>query len=290
MIEVILDASQLETFEKCPYAWYLDHVCNLTTRRTNPAFSTGTFFHEALKYYYTRGISEPLDSLIKDTLLFAKDIAYSIEARTKYPEIYKDPKFFLERLRSYLFKYIDEDSVAKIIAVEKGFSWLLFEDNNRRYILEGMIDLVWEKKPTGFTVTDHKTQSRKYDKFEYNHQALNYLSFTRANYFEYNYIGLQDAESDNTFRRPIFKPAPGMLKQWQSDVKKTFDQMYHYKKTILELGGIPEEVYARRRAACTTQFGICAWHKLCLVPDDSKYRIAIEAHYKQKDTEWKAWS
>lgn len=185
----------------------------------------------------------------------------------------------------------------EIIAVEKGFSWLLYEDSTRRYILEGMIDLVSKKKPTGFTVTDHKTQSRLYDKYEYNHQALNYLNFTGASYFEYNYIGLQQESGINTFRRPIFKPAAGMLEQWKQDVKLTFDEMYSMVNNLGTRVVIPGSKYnppdslffPRRRSSCTTQFGTCAYHKRCQVPDNSKFVQIAESAYKEKDKRWIAW-
>lgn len=190
----------------------------------------------------------------------------------------------------YIYYWLHEDEPAQIIAVEQGFSWLLYESDNRRYILEGKIDLVWDKKPTGLTVTDHKTQSRKDDRWEFNHQVMNYLSFTKANYFEYNYIGLQDKLPDGGLRRNIYKPQPGMLEQWQKEVKNTFDQMATYlnKEPAMTIESM--ESFPRRRAACSNKYGTCAYYKLCSVPDDSKFIPVVFSAYKEKDEKWRAWT
>ena len=316
MIEVLLDASQLEVVESCTYKWFLDQVCNLTTRRTNPALSTGSFYHEVLKYYYSAPL-QPRSANIGPAMRFAERLAvatvltddlvmHKVE-RVGWPSVNKDPKFHLDRLRSYFVTHMNEDDTSEVIAVEKGFSTLLYEDSTRRYILEGMIDMVSIERDTGLTITDHKTQSRFYDKYGVNHQALNYLSFTKANYFRYNYIGLQDKQNENTFRRPIYKPPSGVIEQWKKDVKLTFDSLTSVIWTACDYLGVDPSklfeltneqrvalgtsgIFPRSRAACTTQFGICQFHKRCEVPDDSIYVPNVLTAYKEKELRWRAWS
>lgn len=287
MIEVILDASQIEVFEACPKKWYYDYVLNLTPKHPNPALSTGSYYHEILKYYY----SNKLD--LRGALLLAQELANGPE-NNKWPAVGAEPQFHYERLKNYLIKYRDEDETDEIIAVEQGFSTLLYEDNDRRYILEGMIDYIGIRKHMGLTIRDHKTQSRAYEKYEINHQVFNYMSFTGANYFEYNYIGLQDKITDATFRRLIYKPHPGMLEQWRTDVRRTFDQMFEYR---LECEGetwgkdkLESNDFPRRRAACDGKFGICQFEHICQVPDNSEYVGMVMSKYKQKDMAWKAWN
>jgi PD-(D/E)XK nuclease superfamily protein len=290
LIEVILDASQLEVIEKCPYNWYLSYIKHLETRRTNPALSTGSFFHECLKFYYGKG--QPLSNNIRETLLYARELACG-DARIRWPEVAKDPKFFLYRLKDCIYKWLEQDEAMEIIGVEKGFSTLLYENSRVRFILEGMIDLVSRKNIMGLTVTDHKTQSRYYEKYEYNHQIMNYMSFTGAEYFEYNYIGLQDTITKTTFFRPVFKPPEGMLAQWKQDVIHTFmgvaDMLERANLETFELLN-PSAYFPRRRSACDTKFGVCQFHKICQVPDDNPLQITTFSAYKEKDQQWKAWS
>lgn len=279
MIEVILDASQIEAFERCPKLWYYDYVLNLTTKHPNPALSTGSYYHEVLKYYYSNKLA------LRGTLLLAQELANGA-ASAKWPAVASDPTFHFERIKNYLMKYREEDETDGVIAVEQGFSTLLYEDNDRRYILEGMIDWIGTRRNMGLTIRDHKTQSRAYEKHEINHQVFNYMAFSGANYFEYNYIGLQDTISANTFRRLIYQPHPGMLKQWKWDVKCTFDQMAAYRSYLDEGGAVS---FPRRRAACEGKFGICQFHHICQVPDDSKFVPLVMGRYKQKDEIWRAW-
>lgn len=308
MIEIILDASQLEVFEPCPFKWYLSQAQNLETKRVNPALSTGSFYHECLKYYYGRACAEKiaLSDLIRPTIEYAKAIVgTSVYPRidfwgqphklcgAEYPMIKKDPAFYLKRLVDYLYFNLDDDENAELIAVEQGFTWLLHEDDEKRFLLEGMIDLVWKKKGMGLTITDHKTQSMAYEKYFFNHQALNYLSFTEADYFEYNFIGLQKEATIKTFRRPIFKPGPGVLAQWKRDVFKTFLEMYTYQKLQMDVHGMGDTTYVafpRRRSACKSEFGLCQFTKRCQEPDDSKFvRAIMSSVYKSKDEQWTAW-
>lgn len=311
MIEVILDASQLEAIERCPHLWFLDHHCNLTSVRTNPALSTGTFHHEINRFYYSADVKLRSDAFV-ETAKFAHSLSIATQMNDyfhkagvrsiKWPAVNAEPKFHVDRSLAGLIKWREEDDTSEVIAVEKGFSTLLYEDSTRRYILEGMIDLVSIEKRMGLTVTDHKTQSRFYDKYEYNHQALNYLSFTGAEYFRYNYIGLQDNVGANTFRREIWKPAPGMINQWRKDVFGTFDEVYNILKEVetykniagVNVAGLKIEnmgsAFRRRRHGCQGQFGICQFHKLCEVPDGSKWKPVVLTAYKQKEQVWKAWS
>lgn len=285
MIEIILDASQIETFEACPRKWYNDHVLNLTTPSTNPALSTGSWFHEVLRIYYEAGLeSPPISKHIRKAVDYAASLTTG-EASGRWPRVRKDPKFHMDRLRAYLVTHMNEDDAAEILFVEKGFSTLFYEDIERRYILEGTIDLGTVEKSMGFTITDHKTQIRAYEKYPNNHQCFNYLAFTGANYFRYNFIGQQETQNENTFRRPIFRPQPGQLEQWKRDVKRTFQEMERYVRA-----GLSDVLnYPKRLTQCQTKFGLCQFHKLCEIPDDSKWRPVILKSYKEKEA-WKPWS
>jgi hypothetical protein len=293
LVEITLDASQLEAFEPCPHKWYLDHKLSLTSVVTNPNLSTGTWYHEVLKFYYQTALDKkaaPSENL-KGTVAFAQTLIVTTEVTPElaalgvrsvdWPAVRKDPKFHLDRLKAYLIANIDWDDSLEIVAVEKGFSTILYEDAISRYILEGMIDLVAIAPKMGLVVIDHKTQSRHYGKYGYNHQALNYLSFTGASYFLYNYIGLQDSVSATTFRKELFRPYPGMLKQWREDVKNSFMEMEHY---------LGSSSFPRRRSACQTKFGVCQFHKLCEFPQNSPQQVVVLSHYKEKEKKWKAWA
>lgn len=287
MIEIILDASQIEIFEACPRKWYYSYVLNLVPHVPYSPFDIGSYYHECLRHYYTslRTYRNSSAILFQSIINFAKDdnlfTKYNINGM-------ENRLFHIKRLISYLNKYEDEDYTMDIIAIEQGFSYLLYEDNNRRYILEGKIDLVYNDPITKLTVMDHKTQARKSDRWEFNHQVCNYLNFTKANYFVYNYIGLQDSLPKDGLRREIYKPAEGMLDQWLTEVKLTFDQMYDY----LINGTKPDEYdMPRRRSACdSSKYGLCQYHKLCSVPDGSQWVEVVKSAYKEKDEVWRPWS
>lgn len=302
MIEICLDASQLETIEPCPRKWYYSYALNLIPNQSKRYFDVGSYYHEVLARYYglpLTGIKD-LTERLRQSLAFASE---SDLLRKFHIKDLDEQKFHRQRLLDYFATYMGEDEKMEPIAVEQGFSYLLYEDDSRRYILEGKIDLINKMMPYGLNVMDHKTQSRKDDRWEFNHQVCNYMSFmescgTPANYFIYNYLGLQDKIPPQGIRRVIYKPHPGMLDQWKKEVKLTFDAMYHARlqaESMHQDGNFnilaEADLYERRRSACdASKYGLCTYHKLCSVPDGSKWVPAVFSAYKEKEEKWLAWS
>lgn len=204
------------------------------------------------------------------------------------------PGFLIKRLQHYMIRWESEDESTESVAVEQGFSHLLYEDNQRRYILEGKIDHIAYRQGLGLIVEDHKTQSRAGERYELNHQVFNYYNFVKPEYFVYNYIGLQEKPNDKTFVRQIYKPHPGMIEQWKAEVMRTFDAMYSI--VTANAGYLPmiepvtELYYPRRRSSCDGKYGLCQFHNICAVPDDSKFKPAIIGSFKEKDLAWRAWT
>lgn len=319
MIEIILDASQLEVFEACPRKWYYSYIRNLVPIKSHQSFNIGSYYHEVFALFYSLPLGPshykdlPITKDLWKTWLAKIGIEKDFNTRLKiavdfaaHDALLKKynirdldaQKFHRKRIVDYLYKWISEDEQTEVIAVEQGFTWLLYEDSGRRFLLEGKIDFVGRNNKYGLFVMDHKTQSRFDDRFEFNHQVCNYMSHTKANYFVYNYIGLQDKLPKEGLRRIIYKPHPGMLDQWKFEVMQTFQQMYHYRDQLAEhedyriyLEIFENLVYPRRRAACdASKYGLCAYHKLCSVPDDSKWVKVVESAYKEKDEKWRAWT
>lgn len=300
MIEIILDASSLELFEPCPRKYYYDAILNLTTVRRRNAFDIGSYFHEVLAHYY----SSPLKDIPR--LRSAFDFSSQVQLFVKFGiKDIDEQKFYRRRIAEYFNFWDYEDQRLEFLAVEKGFSYLLYEDSSRRYILEGKIDLIGKGKPYGLFVMDHKTQSRKDDKYPYNHQVCNYMNYMRrqgkpADYFVYNYIGIQDNLPPDGMRRQIYAPPPGMLDQWEKEVKRTFDDLFDIMTKCNSNGMTNEkgeriivpdiEAFKRKRSACdSSKYGLCHFHKLCSIPDGSKWYEAVRKHYKEKEQRWRAW-
>jgi len=290
MIEITLDASQLELFEVCPRKWYYAHVLNLAPLQARRSFDIGSYYHDCLEFYYKL----PLQGITDITEKFKMVVDHSADENLL--NLYgikstEDRLFHRKRLIDYFAKWQDEDAALKMVAVEQGFSTLLYEDNYRRYILEGKIDIVAEDRQLGLFVMDHKTQARFDDRWEFNHQVCNYLSFTKANYFVYNYIGLQQSLPKEGMRRMIYKPHEGMLEQWRSEVLVTFEELYAYMQCQTDLYSGNEGKYPRRRAACdNSKYGLCQFHKICSIPDGSKWVPAVFSAYKEQEKRWRPWT
>lgn len=282
-VEVMLDASQLGAFEPCPRKWYYAYVKNWESRLYSRALNVGSYYHEVLAFHYSNPSNiKEYPARTNETLLFARreDLFKQFGIMLK-----EDRIFHLKRIQAYLFFWELEDQRATVVAVEKGFSRLLYESKDRRYILEGKIDLVVRRPNLGLCVEDHKTQSSRKDIWPVNNQVMNYFTYVKPDYFIYDYIGLADKINDKTFERKVFRPSLDQISQWEEDVIRAFDDMYSYVKA-----GGKECCFPRRRSACSATYGVCQFHKLCNVRDDSKFRPAMESAYKERDEKWRAWT
>lgn len=309
MIEIILDASQLDCFESCPRHWYYSYERNLIPNKARRAFDIGSYYHEVLAYHYLLYQSErsSLDPTLEqvpylkdDIQRFQATIDFSSKSELlKRFGIYnlEEIKFHRQRLITYFNKYGDRDEAIQVIAVEKGFSYILFENESRRFILEGKIDLILSEAE-GLCIMDHKTQSRKDNKWGYNHQVCNYLNFVRrtidkeASYFIYNYIGLQEILPPDGLRRMYYKCPQGMLDQWENEVLQTFEEMYHMRLYIETYSRSKYKIdaYPRRRSACdSSKYGRCPFYKACSVPDGSGWEPVVLSAYKEKEERWSPW-
>lgn len=284
MIELILDASQLTAFESCERSWYYSYHQHLTSKFRNKSLNLGSWYHDVLAYYYEQLPTLPILNSIPATLEYMQSPALL----TKYGIVDSATlKFHLKRMRDYLHHYMFTDEKIKVIAVEKGFSYLLYEDTDYRFILEGKIDLVAHIPTYGLTVWDHKTQSRKENRYPFNHQVMNYFNYVRPAYFIYNYIGLQENLSPGHLRREFWAPTSEQLEVWLSDVLGTFERVAtRLQRTDL----LAEDKFRRSRTACVPKYGKCEFYKICNVPDDNKWVPTILTAYKQKEQKWAAWS
>jgi hypothetical protein len=101
---------------------------------------------------------------------------------------------------------------------------------------------------------------------------------------------LQKEINKETFRRELYKPHPGMLEQWKTDIMRVFDEMNNYIIThAVEKPTYVEKAFPRRRTNCQTKFGVCQFHHICSVPDTSKFQNSVRQKYTQKEEKWQAW-
>ena len=171
------------------------------------------------------------------------------------------------RMMQYFRKYKNESF--KILAVEKGFSKVLYEDKNVYFVYEGRPDLVVDFGSSyGHGPVDHKSESRRSDIYEFNNQFQGYCWAMGSKLGMINYLGLQkesnEGKKDDVLRRTIFNFSEGQLEAWKN---KTIKWYFRVMQSINSNLYLPS-------GNCEGKYGTCVFHEICEQPSErAKDRI-----------------
>ncbi len=172
------------------------------------------------------------------------------------------------------------------LAMESGFSFILYEDDNHLFIYEGRPDLV-VMMPDPLSparqvrvVVDHKTAGRREDLVDFNNQVNGYLCAADTRYFVYNYCGKQkDPNPSKYFWRQIVSRSPEALEKWK---KNTIEWYFRIAKAI-------DDDKFTQSMQCSGKYGPCEFISLCAADDTIGYNGAMQSNFKRKEQAWKAW-
>ena len=217
-------------------------------------------------YYYNKMKPHKLFSKVLNNVMFwvpkiQKELNYS-----------SDDAFALFRVLSDYQQTYKEDNW-KPIAVEKGFSKILYEDENNLFIYEGRPDLI---ASTGkeIIVVDHKTRSTSFDLYPHNNQVYGYLWAAQGDTFVYNYLTLTKTPK---FNRAPFQFSKNQIQAW---VDNTIENLFRLKADI-------ERKKFPRTLNCRSVYGLCEYAPICEQPTEAvKLHILNSSYVKKKYRSW----
>lgn len=217
-INVVLDATMLDTFQSCPAKFNYRFNHNKTTVVKAKPLDRGTLVHSALEAYYGSLKGTPNNWHEAMERMKQALAAYSIESDLPVEDINRA----YEVLYESCVRWRDRDLRFEILEVEKSFAYLLHEDENLRIVMIGKIDLLVNFESTGSFYEncpiDHKTYERDFPLKRLGNQFCNYANATKSNYLFVNRIGFQTSikpEIKHKFIPLSFDPI--FLKQWEQN-------------------------------------------------------------------------
>ena len=148
-----LDASQIQLYQTCPLAWYYSYKENLDLAGISQkvAADKGTLVHDLLDIYYNLRARDPLGNKLSQAqdaigLFISKDITKELFPdgeieKGKVVTTTEELEFFIcNRFILYVQRWINDDFNVSINngipGVELGFSKLLYENSEVRFILD----------------------------------------------------------------------------------------------------------------------------------------------------------
>lgn len=258
-----LDSHSLDNYQRCPKLYSYTTLQNIEPISLYAPFEKGTVISRCLEDYYKK--PEITGSIMKE--ICERNI-YNNNPLNEETRLHIQMRFL-----KYTQHYKNEQW--KVVAVEKGFSSLLYEDENVKFIYEGRPDLIVSLQDNRMGIVDHKSQSRADNLYFNNNQALGYCWATGIRIFTYNYFGLQETGGPKDwFRRSSIIFEDKQIKDWEKSTIHWYFRLMH------------DENF-QKSYQCTGKYGVCGYHDLCEETNNLIRIDKIKREFKQR--EHKAW-
>lgn len=260
---LIVDSTQLSSFSECPAQWDYAHNQHLEQIGSNKkAMNMGSYGHVMLENYYKK-------LAIGCTTNDAVDYAVSVPPEERLELNSEEISILKDKIRIYSYTYAKGDFVPlNPESVELGFSYKLYEDDSRLFILEGKLDHYQHTPALGSyngvrSIMDHKFQMRRHDLYEKRLQFRNYALATNSNLFVINYISMTKKTDETTFRRKVVPFSSLELELWKSRLIQMFKKMETSIKLAEGHFG-PAIPYEHNWGSCENKYGYaCQFAALC---------------------------
>ena len=222
---IILDSTQISDFLTCPMLWHLRHEEHLASKHgQSEPIRAGSFGHILLEHYYKNTVTQTSKAeAARLAIAHANSVAVEFNLQT---DLYK---LIINRFNMYWMRWsalrdITPNADDSGPLVERGFSYLLHEDQDIIFVLEGKIDVIGQYAGQPVFM-DHKFQFRRRDLFRKRIQFRNYALVTGLTTGVINYIRLTKEISDTTFSRDVVTLMANEHEWWKSELINIFTQV-----------------------------------------------------------------
>lgn len=239
-------------------------------RKRNP--EVGTEVARFLQLYYYNKMKP---SASRTKALFNAPLWYTRFIREVDKCTREDAQTFYRLCLNYMEHYRDE--TWKPIQVEKGFSRVLYEDNENLFIYEGRPDFYGTNLQLDYEfVSDHKVQFRAYDIYPYANQPFGYLWALGVREFVYNYLKILSKSFE--FRRVPITFEQKLIDNWRSE---TIEWYFKVKDAI-------QKKRFLKSFQCSDVYGTCEYHSICECTTDNQKLFTIQTGFSLKPP-YRSW-
>lgn len=279
--------SQLQAFDRCHFAWHLNYERGIVPVETKSYFDLGSYIHKLLQAYYL-GIKDGLEP--KDAYEGVKELgALQIAMADTNIDALEIATKGLHLVRRYVFEYAQyHDKGWTILGVEHHFEIPFVSPGGINFLLEGYVDLVYQRPDGKIWIVDHKTANGA-NNFYTDIQILmdpqlpTYVAGLRQEGKDifgitynllntYSYKDFNDVDHEKLFKRMDTYRIPKELDNQVKQLGLAVDEMVNVK------------ISNSRRRSLRRDCDRCAYQEPCLL--DMKgidVTPVLEANYKLKD-------
>jgi hypothetical protein len=160
------------------------------------------------------------------------------------------------------------------LAVEKGFSKVLYEDDENLFVYEGRPDLIALDGTGKRLAVDHKTRGTSHNIYEHNNQVFGYLWAGQATTFVYNYLTLTKVPK---FDRAPFEFTAAQIESWVANTIGWYRQM---KRDIQSQDFL-------KSFNCQGKYGVCDFALVCEQPKENVKLHILQSNFKKRN--YRSW-
>ena len=268
-----LDSHTVSNFMTCEQLYSFSTLKGFQPSGLNFGLSRGTRMHNALYLFYKAKIArKPFKDCVAHGMRYLKWVGRSAA-----------PADFLQlvtKYSSYCGLYRNEN--IQPLAVEKGFSKILYQDKDYLFVYEGRIDFVgrFHNDPQRYWV-DHKTEARKEELNPNSFQFLGYSWAMGTTCGLINYIGFQESLGLDSFRRTIVNHRRDLIEEWHKQMIDIYFRIARFHNQ-----GHP----VKNRKMCKPYMcRPCAFNEVCAQTHPGKIQALLAKDFTVRSRPWKAW-
>lgn len=226
-INIVLDATMLDTFMSCECKFNYRFNLNKTLPTKAPQLDRGSLLHLGFETYF---------NALKNKVEFKDRLDESLAAISKESLLTELDNELVQRLKDVFVESCtvmrDRDEQMEVLAVEQPFSYVLHEDETIRLVMIGKIDLLVNEPGYVNLPYDHKSYERDFPLDRKANQFCNYVFATGGNYLIVNRVGMQTTIiPSKKHKRVPLSYDPIFLEEWKKNVIKW---SYRYLDCVID--------------------------------------------------------
>jgi hypothetical protein len=259
---------------KCEQLYNYTTIQGLQPKGVNFGQSRGTHVHALLYLFYKAKLEKkPYNECVNIAMRYLRFVGKRMK-----PE---DFMLLARKFGEYVGYYRNENITP--IAVEVGFSRIIYEDLNYLFIYEGRDDFIgkFHSDPAKYWV-DHKSESRKEELNPDSFQFLGYSWALGTRNGLINYIGFQETKGPSeAFRRTIVTHTREQLDEWKEQAISIYFKI---------AAANANASYIKNRTSCKPYAcHACPFLDACRYTNERKINALISQDFTKRLKPWKAW-
>jgi PD-(D/E)XK nuclease superfamily len=274
-LTVEVDSQILNAIDLCGQRYEYEHVLDFHPEEKDGALEHGSIMHDMLAHYYRNRMSGRYIQNASIVTAECLEIGRAAQAKTTNVTVEDFEEEDLPAFKQYVLHH--QYDGWEIRFVENKFIKVLYDSDDLKIAIKGIVDLGIIRPKEGKAIVDHKTEKRRSDPFILSNQFQLY-NWAFGEDIIINKVGYQKTlEAKEKFRRYTMTYSTQLAEEWRQDAIASIRRAIGWHK---------EGKFPRNRTSCD-KFAGCIFRDICKNPPEVR-ESKLLAHFKR--VKWDPWT